>query len=409
MPVDTEHRSGALPPSRPDSQPPAGQRAWTGARLTSSLPLAHPGHATDHIDAADPRADGLDTSPIPRRNCGPHDGESLLLNGHAADLVLRLDDWCAMTGMGPADLAVSPLTSIPLPYLGVANAKSNEADAGRRWTGIRPESLWHPLFWLPTSLAHLDPVRDGRNGGADLAAGETEGDAPVEAIEAWMVRVCIALEASGLYDPQGGWIDVLTAAGLDTDDPATISRLQAWLDGQSDDILDGIDLFGFFDDTATRGTDAPTFVAPDRGGHVDDWLDEAVCTALPVLRHAAIVVTADDLGSACEQLIDPSADPIDSAAGRLALETLLLLASEQLPDVAYLASDAGGGVTEADLERIGADAQVLRDWPTWNDLLAGLSAAWSAWTVASRAQAGCMYLRRWFWPAVQQVQELARG
>ena len=59
----------------------------------------------------------------------------------------------------------------------------------------------------------------------------------------WAIRVGLELVASGLYNPDdGSWLDVLALHGIDIDDPVDFARVEQWLRGVPDVVLDAIDL-----------------------------------------------------------------------------------------------------------------------------------------------------------------------
>lgn len=308
--------------------------------------------------------DGGDNLLVPRRRFAPDVGESLVLNRRAVDLVTRLQDFADFTGIPVDDLACSPLTAAPVPFTSRPDASPRD-----RWAGLAPEALWHPLLWLPSRLA--TPA------GFDNHPAESG-----EAVQAWMVQTCLELEACGLYDPDQGWMDVLATAGLDIDDPDTVDRVAGWLAGDSDDILDRIDLADFFD--------------PD--GADPDWSAQAVRQSLPALQQAAIVVTADDLGSVCDALTDPDMEAMDSPESRQALDTVLLLADGHLPQV--------GPVAAVTPEFDGHYPDPGR-WPTWQRLRDDLADGKPAWGIGSRAGAGFACLKQAYWPAIEQLEHQA--
>ena len=58
----------------------------------------------------------------------------------------------------------------------------------------------------------------------------------------WCLRVCLELQAAGLYDTDTGtWIDA-SLAGLNGNDPDTAARVDRWLAGAPDSLLDRLDL-----------------------------------------------------------------------------------------------------------------------------------------------------------------------
>jgi hypothetical protein len=140
--------------------------------------------------------------------------------------------------------------------------------------------MWHPLLWLPERLATRYTLLD------DTGGRSTEPD------DVWALRVCLEVQASGLYDADtGSWLDVLSLAGLDGDDPDTATRVGGWLDGRPDRVLDGLDL--------TEHVDRPSD---------PDWAVFAAIAELPALQVISWAVTALDLLEACEELTETGGD-----------------------------------------------------------------------------------------------------
>ncbi|MGO1851794.1 MAG: hypothetical protein ACTH0V_00110 [Microbacteriaceae bacterium] len=156
------------------------------------------------------------------------------------DLIAPHDPFIAMlnaelfeeqTGLEPTsdvhryDVVFTPLLPLPTP------ASYPDDDGNRsRFTGLKPDAAWNPLFWLPDNLRH-PYVFTGENGEPQL-----------EQDEEWQARVALELTASGLYDPDTGtWVDALaTYAGLDSASAATLERVKAYLDGGEDELLDAL-------------------------------------------------------------------------------------------------------------------------------------------------------------------------
>ena len=147
--------------------------------------------------------------------------------------------------------------------------------------------MWHPLLWLPDRLATRYTLVD------DNGACSTEPD------DIWCLRVCLELQAAGLYDPDtGSWLDVLSLAGLDGDDPDTAGRVDRWLTGGADPVLDRLDL--------TEHVDRPDDL---------DWALHAAIDELPAMRVVSWVLTAQDLLDACDALRTGGDDVSPGSAG----------------------------------------------------------------------------------------------
>lgn len=159
-------------------------------------------------------------------------GEPLVVSSSPIECMERFAAMSEFTGLGPEMLLSTPLITTPLPRY-----PAEWGEGHRRWPGTRPEAMWHPLMWLPRRVAHRYTLVSNSPETGDGGQRRLEGD------DAWALRVCLELAAAGLYDEETGeWLDVLSGAGLDVDDDADLARVQEWLDGADDPVLDGIDL-----------------------------------------------------------------------------------------------------------------------------------------------------------------------
>ncbi|MHA7135177.1 hypothetical protein [Oerskovia turbata] len=188
-------------------------------------------------------------------------GEHLLLPASSLDTTGRLHLWRAFTGLRDADLLLSPLAASPLPMPWTV------PHGRRRWPGLRPAAMWHPLLWLPERLRAPAILRD--------PTGRDRG----ETYDEWAARVVLEMTEAGpvviddtrwvlLHDPAGGqhvrpagpeddrlvplydpidgtWLDVLSTVGLDVEVDADLARVDRWLDGDDDEALDSLDLDHF--------------------------------------------------------------------------------------------------------------------------------------------------------------------
>lgn len=150
---------------------------------------------------------------------GVEPGTNLLSCTSGYQLALGYAEFVAATGLGDEDVLSDPVVATPIPRY-----RDHEA-GGRRWARVAPEALWHPLFWLP-----------------DRVWRQRIADGLVEPETVWAVRVCLEMQAAGLYDPTRGWMDVLAAHGIEADDADDTARVLSWLAGGGDADLDGVDL-----------------------------------------------------------------------------------------------------------------------------------------------------------------------
>lgn len=170
-------------------------------------------------------------APTMRRALLTDSGEPLYAPCAPVVSAIRFAAFAEATGLDPASLLTSPLVSVPLPLY-----PSTWPEGRRRWGEVRPEAMWHPLLWLPARVALPATIQS------------VDGSERLETPDEWALRVAIELSTVGLYDEgTGTWMDVLAMVGLDVDDELDLARVEEWLDGASDDLLDAIDLADILD------------------------------------------------------------------------------------------------------------------------------------------------------------------
>lgn len=159
-----------------------------------------------------------------RRRHLTNEGEPLIVANDAMAPVTRYAQWRDETGLGDDRIINGTLCVVPLPkYISLA-------EGTRQFAGVKPESLWHPLFWLPPRLTKRYNMPNGTGG------FEPESD------ELWGLRIGLEMTTSGLYRPDDGWVDVMSLIGLDVENDVDLARLEEWLAGEPDDLLDTVDL-----------------------------------------------------------------------------------------------------------------------------------------------------------------------
>lgn len=202
-----------------------------------------------------------------RRHLLPEARESLLLCMVALDVPFRFEEFAGVTGLADHAIYSSPLLSVPIPrYYDIPEGQ-------RRWKGVNPAVLWHPLFWLPPRVADRYEL-----------TGENEDETELEDDDTWALRVALEMTLSGLYDPaDGSWVDILHLSGIDITTGAAQARVKAWLDGAPDPVLDAIDLSDYLDVTEDR-----------------DWAIGAAMKLLPTVRGASASVIAASLHAMVE-------------------------------------------------------------------------------------------------------------
>lgn len=173
-----------------------------------------------------------------RRRRWINDAESLLLSASPVRDLEASADAARFFGIAPSDLLMSRMCTVPLVLPELPRPVK-----GRFADGVRAEALWHPLVWLPAS------VRDRRT----VADDEGSDGYRQEFDDAYAVRVAVTLMGSALFRPDDGtWVDVLSLAGIDTDRVEDLARVQAWLDGEDDDVLDALDLTPYIPSEASE-------------------------------------------------------------------------------------------------------------------------------------------------------------
>lgn len=207
-------------------------------------------------------------------------GEPLVSCVAPHETAMRMAGLAEMTGLAADDMVTSPTATTPLPLY-----PPQWPEGRRRWSGLRPEAMWHPLMWLPERLAARRIV--------DTGTGPR-----IEDDELWAARVMAELTAGGFYvEPDGQWVDILALHGIDIDRAEDLERVQTWLDGQPDPELDSVDL-----DTSLTNENYP------------DWALEMAWDAVQVLRPVAWVIHASallaDVDDALDNQVDLSTDDL---------------------------------------------------------------------------------------------------
>lgn len=170
---------------------------------------------------------------VARRPFLTDEGEPLLMASDSLDVITRYQEFVAVTGIADQNILVDPVLTVPLPMY-----PQHFPEGLRRWEGTKPGLMWHPLMWLPERL-------QGRFSLSIVDEDGTSEEQP-EPDDIWAIRVALELTESGLYDVSTGtWVDVLALVGLDSNSQETLDRVEAWLHGGPDDLLDSIDLSSF--------------------------------------------------------------------------------------------------------------------------------------------------------------------
>lgn len=285
---------------------------------------------------------------IKQRTMQSEPGQPLLLPAHPATHVANLSDFLDVTGLSSEQVHTDPLVIFPMPVY-------RDGSGPRQFAGLRPEAAWHPLFWLPRSVAGVLCLT--RNADGTPATQEDAGH--------HMIRAAIELGLSGLYDEADGtWVDVLALHDLDVDDPTVLERVRRWLSGEPDPTLEQITLDRYLGPEQTSAAYALA----------DEMRDSlAVCAA---------ALHADALAG------DLAAATLEDEPDRASVVAIAGLASSFLPaepppnvemsmwtpfaDLAAAASDADPGVVAGQLA-----SQLLRVrehcWPIMAERIEAMS------------------------------------
>lgn len=203
---------------------------------------------------------------LPTRRAFQHDpGEPLLLPADVVTLMSRYARFARIYGIESQHLCVSSLVSTPMV----------DPSVGVRELSPSPDSLWHPLLWLPPRL-------------------HRQSD---EEVNHWMVRVALEMSDSGLYEmTDGTWYDMMADVGISVDYAEGRQRITEWLAGGDDADLDNISMEKHLDvgdvswasDAADDMLDDLTVVAASRSAHtLFDVIDGALDSSDPIFDNSA--------------------------------------------------------------------------------------------------------------------------
>ena len=295
---------------------------------------------------------------IKRRRMLTEPGDTLLLSKSSTDTAFRFTEWQEMTGLSPSRFTADPICSVPLPTY------TEVAPGTRQFSTVKPEAMWHPLFWLPPRLA----------GRYNLPSGP-DGALEVESTTMWSIRVALELAASGLYDSEEGWIDILATVGIDVENEVDLARIEEWQAGGVDDLLDSIDL-----DLYLKLESNP------------NWALQSAMALTEPATYAQWAILADSLMEIVQDAYDPGADtPLHEVRGTIAI-------------AASLAGIQLGGVPTDDDEESAADfwGRIELDardgsYGTAQQFLAGPATEALEWLTLTRDT---------YWESVEELQSL---
>lgn len=297
---------------------------------------------------------------IKRRNLLTEPGDTLLLSKSSLEALTRFSSWIEATGMSSSEFTANTLCAVPLPLYPVPEPGK------RRFRNVKPEVMWHPLFWLPTRVG----------GQYRLASATTEGEFEPESESVRSARIAMELTASGLFDSTtGGWVDIMATVGINVDDPNDLRRISTWQAGRPDEVLDSIDLTDYM--------------------HVEqdpNWALESTVQMLDQLEQAQWAILADSL----VELIDDAAQPVSGAIDLTDLRTTTALAAFLASSHLHaVPSDTPVGSAEF-WDRLENEAKtgLYRDAGHFLD---GPAAEASAWLYATTEK---------YWASVEELQSM---
>ena len=276
-------------------------------------------------------------------HAGLERGTHLLFCTSAWQLAIGYADFVDYTGLRDDQVFSAPVVATPIP-------RYAEQVAGRRWAGVAPEALWHPLFWLPERVWRRRVIED-----------------LVEPEQVWAVRVCLEVQAAELYDPDLGWFDVLAETGIRTGDSDDMVRVLAWLNGAGEPTLDDIDL--------------EDRLLDDDG----DWAADTASGMTGAFQGRAWAVIADELLGYLEEQPSSTAE-----------------AAEQLRTVAQLATSTFG------LVDVPGVAEPYAFWAAVEDAAGELARGAGPWPgIVEDARIWLDEVRDHYWPNLEIVDRLA--
>ena len=245
---------------------------------------------TDTVAPQTERATMIAGKPLRRRHLGTIPGDALLMpTGDSTAYTRLFHDFLQASELPPGLLNPSRLCMVPIP-----------AHADREELRDHPVTNWaNPLFWLPRQW------RVNERGATDDLMG---------------LRATWELTLGGLYDPTEGFVDVLYAHDIDVETPDGARRVQQWLDGSADDVLDTIDV--------TQLLSRPE-------SEDEDWVQLLAFEALPGVLQTVWGLNAHSFLEMLTGAVEDYQTDQDAAAFTRALTALLSLGSAIFEDIVY--------------------------------------------------------------------------
>lgn len=182
-----------------------------------------------------------------RRHYLTEPGQALLLADDPIGRLYSFTQFAEDTGLHPENITMDSVCAVPLPMI------TEDMNPARPYAHINPQMLWHPVFWLPERLMERQAYED--DNGATF----------IEDTRLWSLRVGLEMLSGLIYDPQGGWLDMMELIGLDVRNPADLQRIRNWQRGAEDASLDSINL-----DELMKDEEDPTWALETARGVIDD-------------------------------------------------------------------------------------------------------------------------------------------
>lgn len=238
--------------------------------------------------------------PLRRRHLGTMPGDALMMpTGDSTAYTQVFHDFLRATELPPEMLNPSRLCMVPLP-----------THTYREELRENPVINWtNPLFWLPRQWRVND------QGATDDLMG---------------LRATWEMTLSGLYEPETGFVDVLYAHDIDIDTEEGAARVQAWLDGAGDPVLDAIDI-------------TQLLSRPEEDD--EDWVQLLAFEALPGVLRAVWGLNAHSFLELLAGAVEEYQNDDDAEAFNRALIALLALGSAIFEDIVYDEIEASDALT----------------------------------------------------------------
>lgn len=219
------------------------------------------------IHTEEPTMPDSEAADIRRAHLFTFANEGLIMPADIMSGPIALRWFCEATGLNQEDAIIGSLSPLPIP---LQKDEDRDEDGILRWRNVRADALWCPLFWLPERLVTARLLYSGDN-----------EPLVIEDHDMRAIRLAFELQASGLFDTEDGWFDVLYHHGIDVKNPADLERIARWQGGAADDVLDHLSLDEWLDPLAEADG--------------SDWAAEMTDSVYPQLRKSGWALLADSV------------------------------------------------------------------------------------------------------------------